>query len=81
MFEIWEDRNVRKNFKTLVKEFMTRLRENLGDGDILSFEIGAGWVIKIKDSMIHDNIIKQIGKFKPEGMELDGEVMPSLFEE
>jgi len=81
LFEIWDDRSVRKNFKSLVKEFMTSLREYLGDGDILSFETGVGWVIKIKDSMTHDNIIKQIGKFRPEGMELDGEVMPLLFEE
>lgn len=81
LFEIWEDRNVRKNFKSLVKEFMTSLRVYLGNGDILNFETSVGWIIKIKDSTTRDNIIKQISKFRPEGMELDEEIMPSLFEE
>ncbi|MGE5342448.1 MAG: hypothetical protein ACM3SY_13305 [Candidatus Omnitrophota bacterium] len=79
LFEIWDDRSVKKNFKGLLKEFMMGLREHLGD--ILNFESGTGWIIKIKDSPTHENIIKQISKFKPENMELDKEIMPLLFEE
>lgn len=80
-FEIWEDRSVRKNFKSLLKEFMMSLREYLDDEDILNFETGVGWVIKIKDGTTHDNIIKKITKFQPDGMKLDEEIVPSLFEE
>lgn len=80
-FEIWDDKSVRQNFKSLLKEFMMSLREYLGDGDILNFESGLGWIIKVKDSTTHENIIKQIGKFRPEGMELDEEIMPLLFED
>lgn len=81
LFEIWEDRNVRKNFRSLLKEFMMSLREYLGGGDMLNFKTGVGWIIKIKDSATHENIIKQVGKFKPGDMELDKPIEPILFEE
>ncbi len=80
-FEIWEDRSVRKNFKSLLKEFMLGLKEYLADGDILNFETGVGWVITIKDNATHENIIKQIAKFRPESMALDKDLMPDLFDE
>lgn len=57
------------------------LREYLGGGDMLNFETGVGWIIKIKDSASHENIIKQIAKFKPEDMELDKVIDPLLFED
>jgi len=60
---------------------MLGLKEYLADGDILNFETGVGWVITIKDSAAHENIIKQLAKFRPESIALDKDLMPILFDE
>lgn len=46
---------------------MITLKDFLENGfkDILTFESGLGWVIYIKEHEFHENLIKQMCKFKP----------------
>ncbi len=62
---------------------MMTLKNFIEDGlkDILTFESGVGWIINIKDHEVHENIIKQMCKFKPEDMDLGKEIPPGLFDE
>lgn len=83
LYAIWDDSGAKKHLKRLLKGFMTTLEDSLEDDhkNILTFESGMGWIIKIEDHKVHENIIKQMAKFKPESMDLEKEIMPGLFED
>lgn len=67
LYAIWDDSGAKKHLKRLLKDFMMTLKDFLVNGfkDILTFESGVGWIINIKDQEVHENIIKQMCKFKP----------------
>jgi hypothetical protein len=84
LYTIWDDSPAKKHLRRLLKDFMMMVQNFLQEGfknDILTFKSGLGWVIEIKDHEFHENIIKQMSKFKPGSMNLEKEIMPGLFDD
>jgi hypothetical protein len=84
LYTIWDDSPAKKHLRRLLKDFMMTVQVFLHDGlkkDVLTFKSGLGWVIEIKDHEFHEDIIKQMSKFKPGGMDLEKVIMSSLFDD
>jgi hypothetical protein len=82
IYETWEDNEAKKHFRSLLRDFMRSLTNNL-DPDIrklIEHDPKRSWVFQLENVKTHEEILNQVSKFKPEDMDLTKEMAPELFD-
>lgn len=84
VYEIWDDSETKKSMKRLVRDFMDSVLKGLKNQQqkYLEYQSDRGWVFKLEDQDIYEEMVNRISKFKPEDMDLSKEIgQLYLFEE
>lgn len=82
LYEVWDDRDVKKHMKSLWHEFMRALKASFKENlrNYLNHELNVGWCFKFQNKDEHEELVSQVCKFKPEEMDLS-KTQLELFEE
>ena len=84
VYEIWDDSETKKSMRRLVRDFMDSVWKGLKNQQqkYLEYQSDRGWVFKLEDQDIYEEMVNRISKFKPEDMDLSKEIgQLDLFEE
>jgi hypothetical protein len=84
VYEIWDDSETKKSMKRLVRDFMDSVFKGLKNQQqkYLEYQSDRGWVFKLEDQDIYEEMVNRISKFRPEDMDLSKEIgQLYLFEE
>lgn len=82
VYEIWEDNKAKKHLRRIVKDFLNQIKNTLSEPlrECISYESQKGWIFNLKDKESHQELLKQLQKFKPETLDLSKQIQPSLFD-
>jgi hypothetical protein len=84
VYEIWEDNEAKKHVKRLVKDFLNQIKNFINENEPLRgsviYEPQKGWTFNLKDRETHEEILKQLQRFKPETLDLSKKIEPTLFD-
>lgn len=83
IFSIWDDNDAKKHIKKLLRYFMNSLIMVLDQNlkKFIEHDPQRGWIFKLEIQEDHKEMIKQVSKFKPEGMDLGNKMQPELFDD
>ena len=82
-YEIWEDNEAKKHLRRLVKDFLNQIKNFINEPlrESVIYEPQKGWSFNLKDRETHEEILKQLQKFKPENLDLSKKIGPTLFDD
>jgi len=82
LYNIWEDKEAKKHLRKLARDFLNEIRSSINEPvrESITHESQKGWIFNIKDKETHEELLKQLQRFKPETLDLSKEVEPSLFD-
>ena len=83
VYELWDDNDSKRHMRRLSRDFMDSFISSLAPDlkILIEYKPQIGWVFKLTDQKKQDEMIKQVSKFKPEGMNLSKIIQPELFDE
>jgi len=83
LYSIWDDNDAKKHIKKLLRFFMDSLMNSskLFFQNIITYQEERGWIFKLENQEDYEEVIKQVGKFKPESMDLAKKKQLELFDE
>jgi len=82
IYEIWDDNEAKKHIRRLLKDYLIEIKNNISEPlrDSITYESQKGWVFNLKDKDTHEELLKQLQKFKPETLDLSKKLEPTLFD-
>jgi hypothetical protein len=82
VYEIWDDTDAKKHIRKLVKDFLISVKDSMDESvkECLKYEAQKGWIFKIENKDIQEELLKQLQKFKPEELDLSKGIQLTLFD-
>jgi len=81
-YEIWEDTEAKKHVRKLIRGLLGDIRSSIDKSlqECINYESKRGWIFDLKDKETYEELLKQLQKFKPEGLDLSKKIEPNLFD-
>jgi len=81
LYEIWEDAKAKKNMRKLVNNFLTHLKKSVDVSlrGCIRYERQRGWIFDLENNEIHEELLRQLQRFKPENLDLSEQIQLTLF--
>jgi hypothetical protein len=81
VYKIWDDKEAKRYMRSLLRNFMDSLISYLSPElrKLIEHDTQKGWVLKLDEYENLEEMMKQVSRFRPEGMDLTQQISLELF--